>query len=94
MLEEHRSLPLVGKCCPMNEIFMKDENGNSVCVPYNDSSAVFFSPFFSEFNQSGVLVPGDERKKFVAVMGIPCRFRKYVSRGLARIRIPRRSDLF
>ncbi|EZA62452.1 G-protein coupled receptor Mth2, partial [Ooceraea biroi] len=76
--KEDRTLPLVGKCCPVNEIFVKDANGKSTCLPSNDSSTVFFSPFFSEFNRSGVLVPGDEKEKFVAVVGIPCRYQKYM----------------
>jgi len=70
----------MGKCCPVNETFIKDANGKSICVPSNDSSTVLFSPLFSDFNESGVLVPGDEKEKFVAVVGIPCRYRKYVSR--------------
>jgi len=68
----------------MNEIFTKDANGKSICVPSNDSSTVLFSPLFSDFNESGVLVPGKEEEKFVAVVGIPCRYRKYVSRDRAR----------
>ncbi|XP_067215970.1 G-protein coupled receptor Mth2-like isoform X2 [Linepithema humile] len=36
-----------------------------------------FSPFFSDFNRSGVLVPGDMYREFVAVIGNPCK-RKYM----------------
>ncbi|KAH0952788.1 hypothetical protein HN011_011795 [Eciton burchellii] len=76
--EEDKDLPLVGKCCPAKETFTKDANGKSICVPSNDSSTLLFSPLFSDFNESGVLVPGDEKEKFVAVVGIPCRYRKYM----------------
>lgn len=77
--EEYKSLPLVGKCCPVNEVLTKDAAGNSVCVPTNDSSTVYFSPIFSDFNRTGVLVPGDEFKEFVAIVGSSCQYRKYVA---------------
>lgn len=66
----------MGKCCSVNEILVKGADGN-VCIPSNDTSIVYFSPFFSDFNRTGVLVPGDEIKKFVAIVGSPCD-EKYV----------------
>lgn len=81
MPEEGRGLPLVGKCCAMDEVFAKNAKGKSMCLSSWNESSTVFSPLFSDFNQSGVLVPGDEKEKFVAVVGIPCRYRKYVSRN-------------
>ncbi|GAB1866737.1 G-protein coupled receptor Mth2 [Camponotus japonicus] len=75
--EEYRSLPLVGKCCPVNEVLVKSADEPTKCVPSNDSSTLYFSPFFSEFNRTGVLVPGDEYPKFAAIVGSPCD-RKYL----------------
>lgn len=77
MSEEYKQLPLVGKCCPINEVLVKDSGGNSVCVFANDSS-MYFSPFFSDFNRTGVLVPGDQREKLVAIVGSPCQYRRYM----------------
>ncbi|XP_071641333.1 G-protein coupled receptor Mth2 [Temnothorax longispinosus] len=68
--EEHKSLPLAGKCCPISEVLAKDRNKNTVCASSNDT--VYFSPFFSNFNRTGALVPGDEYKTFVAIVGNPC----------------------
>ncbi|XP_011263040.1 G-protein coupled receptor Mth2 isoform X1 [Camponotus floridanus] len=65
--EEYRNLPLVGKCCPVNEVLERSAN-ESKCVP----STLYFSPLFSEFNHTGVLVPGDESSEFVAIVGSPC----------------------
>ncbi|XP_011863582.1 PREDICTED: G-protein coupled receptor Mth2-like [Vollenhovia emeryi] len=69
--EEYRQLPLVGKCCSIGEVIVKDTDGGTVCVSSNDTT-VYFSPFFSDFNRTGALVPGDEYKTFVAIVGNPC----------------------
>ncbi|XP_020293030.1 probable G-protein coupled receptor Mth-like 10 [Pseudomyrmex gracilis] len=74
--EEYKRLPVVAKCCSVNEQLAKDSNGNTVCASSNDSTA-YFSPFFSDFNRTGILLPGDESKEFVAVVGSPCN-RKYM----------------
>lgn len=71
--DEYRELPLVGKCCPVNEVLVKSAGGDTKCVSSNDSSStVYFSPLFSAFNRTGVLVPGDEFPEFVAFVGSPC----------------------
>ncbi|XP_011169446.1 G-protein coupled receptor Mth2 [Solenopsis invicta] len=75
--EEYRHLPLVGKCCSLGEVLAKDTDGNTVCAASNDSSAMYFSPFFCDFNETGALVPGDEYKTFAAIVGNPCD-RKYM----------------
>lgn len=73
--EEYKELvigkPLVGKCCPVNEILVRDGN-DTVCVSSNNST-MYFSPLFSHFNHTGVFVPGDEYREFVAIIGSPCR---------------------
>ncbi|KAL6260627.1 hypothetical protein P5V15_008147 [Pogonomyrmex californicus] len=69
--EEYQHLPLAAKCCPVNEVLIKDAANNSICAPAKDSS-MHFSPLFSDFNRTGVLIPGDEIKTFVAVVGSPC----------------------
>ena len=74
MPEEYRRLPLVGKCCSIDEVLIKDTHGNAVCVSSNDSST-YFSPLFSDFNHTGALVPGDEYKTFTALVGNPCNQR-------------------
>jgi len=78
--EKYRHLPLVGKCCSINEVLVKEGNkmnGNTICVSSNDSSKEYFSPSFSDFNRTGALIPGDEHKTFVAIVGNPCNL-KYV----------------
>ncbi|KAK2586243.1 hypothetical protein KPH14_001500 [Odynerus spinipes] len=75
--EEYANLPVVGKCCSVNEILVKDEYYGTVCVPSSNSS-IIFSPLFSEFNSSGLLIPGDEHDRFVAVVGNPCRYKRYL----------------
>ncbi|XP_029660855.1 G-protein coupled receptor Mth2-like isoform X1 [Formica exsecta] len=75
--EEYGQLPLVGKCCPVNEVLAKSEDGPPKCVSSNDSLTEYFSPFFSQYNLTGVLVPGDEYPHFVAIVGSPCD-RKYM----------------
>lgn len=67
-----KNLPLVGKCCPVNEVLVRSANEPTKCVPSNDSSTSYFSPLFSAFNRTGVLVPGDEVSEFVAIVGSPC----------------------
>lgn len=78
ILEQYKDLPLVGKCCPENHVLMKDGTEIAVCAPSNSSYSAVFSPLFSDFNKTGVLVPGDEREKFVALIGDPCKYGRYV----------------
>jgi len=74
MPEEYKHLPLVGKCCAIDEVLIKDTHGNTVCAPSNDSST-YFSPLFSDFNHTGALVPGDKYETFTALVGNPCNQR-------------------
>lgn len=92
MPEEYQDLPFVAKCCPLNEILVKGAGPTSLCVSSNDSSTMRFSPLFSTFNRTGMLVPGDEQERFVAVVGIPCQHRKYVLIGITRERFVTRPD--
>ncbi|EFN84056.1 G-protein coupled receptor Mth2 [Harpegnathos saltator] len=74
----YEGLPLVGKCCFLDESLVKDAAGKSLCVPSNDSSTEHFSPYFSKFNQTGMLLPGKKYDQFVAIVGIPCQYKKYL----------------
>ena len=80
--EEYRNLPLVGKCCPLGQILRKNENTKAFCVASNftdfkpTTSFKVFSPLFSNFNNTGFVAPGDERKQFVAVIGDPCQYQR------------------
>lgn len=75
MTMELSLLPMVAKCCDLGQVLSKNVQGESACVTWdwNDTSVPYFSPFFSEFNRSGLTAPGDKKKKFVAVVGNPCR---------------------
>ncbi|KZC10681.1 G-protein coupled receptor Mth2 [Dufourea novaeangliae] len=37
-----------------------------------------FSPLFSNFNRTGVEFPGDKQNTFVAIIGDPCKYKKYI----------------
>ncbi|XP_015179479.1 PREDICTED: G-protein coupled receptor Mth2-like [Polistes dominula] len=77
--EEYRTLPLVAKCCPVNEILIRDEEQSSKCVSsHNYSYESIFSPLFCDFNSSGILIPGDEHDHFVAIIGEPCQYDRYL----------------
>ncbi|KAG7209000.1 hypothetical protein KM043_015167 [Ampulex compressa] len=76
--EEYRGFPLVAKCCPENEVLLKDESGAAVCASGNFTDEEIFSPLFSSFNKSGVMIPGDEHERFVALVGDPCRYKRYM----------------
>ncbi|XP_046427707.1 G-protein coupled receptor Mth2-like isoform X2 [Neodiprion fabricii] len=75
------SWPLVGKCCPVGQLyrFNDDDNpGENRCEDPRPNEKNEYSPFFSDFNHSGLLVPGLNQPQFVAVIGIPCRYGKYI----------------
>ncbi|XP_015597317.1 G-protein coupled receptor Mth2 isoform X2 [Cephus cinctus] len=37
-----------------------------------------FSPYFNDFNRTGLLDPGHKKDKFVALVGDPCQYGKYI----------------
>lgn len=75
--EEYKNLSVVGKCCPLGEVLVKNGTQNSVC--YLDSSmAENFSPVFYGFNAFGYETPGEVRSSFVAIIGDPCKYKKYI----------------
>ncbi|KOC58935.1 G-protein coupled receptor Mth2, partial [Habropoda laboriosa] len=72
--EKYENLPVVGKCCALNEVFVK--NGTpAVCSTSNSSIAGTFLPLFHGFNSSGYEVPGDKESVFVAITGNPCEYK-------------------
>ncbi|XP_043273805.1 G-protein coupled receptor Mth2-like [Venturia canescens] len=81
----YRTLPRVGKCCAIDEVLVKDGNEDSKCVSIasrlrstDDNDSDVFSPLFSDFNQTGALAPGDKYDRFLAIVGDPCRFKRYM----------------
>ncbi|XP_015110799.1 G-protein coupled receptor Mth2 [Diachasma alloeum] len=76
---QYRGLPVVQKCCPVGEVLTKDDTGRTVCLNASLTlDSTIFSPYFSDFNRTGVLAPGDEKSQFVAIIGDPCQFKKYM----------------
>ncbi|XP_034182558.2 G-protein coupled receptor Mth2 [Osmia lignaria lignaria] len=72
--EKYKNLPLVGKCCPEGEVLMKQKG----CMTVDPSTIHTFSPLFSKFNKSGCEVPGKKQNTFVAIVGNPCKYKKYI----------------
>lgn len=72
--EEYKNLSVVGKCCPLGEVLIKSGTQSSVC----DFSLENFSPIFYGFNAFGYEVPGEVRSSFVAIIGDPCKYKKWV----------------
>lgn len=78
---EYLRLPVVGKCCKLNEILVKNQsNKEAACIYSNSSRIEHFSPYFHEFNETGLLVPSTEENEFVTIIGDPCRFGRYIIR--------------
>ncbi|XP_066595523.1 G-protein coupled receptor Mth2-like [Prorops nasuta] len=73
--DQYKNLPLVAKCCSLNEVLVKGATG-TICLESNSTTA--FSPLFSDFNKTGVLTPGDEKHIFVAIIGDPCNNKRYM----------------
>ncbi|XP_046820460.1 G-protein coupled receptor Mth2-like [Vespa crabro] len=73
--EDYKDLPLVGKCCPTNRILILNKDQNRKCIPSNTSELIFSPPFY-EYNSSGIWLPGNERKRFVALVGEPCHTKR------------------
>ncbi|XP_046744479.1 G-protein coupled receptor Mth2-like [Diprion similis] len=77
----NKSWPLVGKCCPLGQLYRinSDDNpANNRCEDPRPNEKFEYTPLFSDFNQSGLLVPGLSQPQFIAVIGIPCRYGKYI----------------
>lgn len=77
-LDEYENLPVVGKCCPIGEAFVINVTGKTVCAVTNPFISENFSPIFYNFNDSGYQVPGEVRSPFVAIIGNPCKYKKWV----------------
>ncbi|KAL2720895.1 G-protein coupled receptor Mth2-like isoform X1 [Vespula squamosa] len=74
---EYKNLPFVGKCCPTDQTLIISKDQSSKCVPSNRSELIF-SPPFCEYNSSGIWISGDERERFVALVGDPCHYNRYL----------------
>lgn len=73
---------VVGKCCPVGQVFHEsdDEEANSTdnsCRDPLPNEKFEYSPIFSPFNESGMLVPGEPHPQFVAVVGNPCQHGRF-----------------
>lgn len=73
---EYQHLPKVGKCCPIGEVMAKNELGVAKCTFLDFKNRPNYSPYFSDFNKSGALVPGNKKDKFVAIIGDPCQHKR------------------
>lgn len=80
--EEYKKLPLVGKCCPLGEILILNDNHKAFCSTINSTGSLsrnnVFSPLFSEFNETGFEAPGDRQTLFAAYIGDPCDYNRYM----------------
>lgn len=76
-LDEYKNLPVVGKCCPIGEVFVRNVTGKAVCTVMDPFSIENFSPIFYNFNDSGYSF-GKVRSTFVAIIGNPCKYKKYI----------------
>ena len=76
--EEYKDLPLVGKCCAKGEILVKNGTQPAKCATPDNPIEGIFSPLFSEFNSSGCSLPGDPQASFVAIIGVPCKYGRYI----------------
>lgn len=74
--ERYKNLPVVGKCCPLGEVLVKNGT-DAICVP-NSFTIGNFSPIFYDFNASGYEVPGAARSLFVVIVGDPCKYKRYI----------------
>lgn len=68
---------MVGKCCPIGEVFVRNVTGKAVCTVMDPFSIENFSPIFYNFNDSGYSF-GKVRSTFVAIIGNPCKYKKWV----------------
>ncbi|KAK0098992.1 hypothetical protein PV326_010968 [Microctonus aethiopoides] len=77
--DEYRNLSKVGKCCRVGEMMKKNVNGIGECVPINLTTLdTAFSPYFNEFNMSGINAIGQQKDIFVAMIGDPCEYKRYM----------------
>nr|XP_033323120.1 G-protein coupled receptor Mth2-like isoform X1 [Megalopta genalis]XP_033323121.1 G-protein coupled receptor Mth2-like isoform X2 [Megalopta genalis]XP_033323122.1 G-protein coupled receptor Mth2-like isoform X2 [Megalopta genalis] len=76
--EEYKNLPLVSKCCPDGEVFIKNGTNTAACGVIHSTTEYNFSPIFYNFNKSGYEIPGDEHSTFVAITGDPCKYKRYM----------------
>ncbi|XP_031787575.1 G-protein coupled receptor Mth2 isoform X2 [Nasonia vitripennis] len=77
---EYIKLPLVAKCCKLNQVLAKNESSEeeATCTYSNSTENEQFLPLFDEFNATGLMLPHSVQKEFVAVVGDPCRHKRYM----------------
>ncbi|CAL7947043.1 unnamed protein product [Xylocopa violacea] len=76
--EKYKDLPVVAKCCEVDEVLVKNDTHGAICRAANYSVVEYFSPLFHDFNNSGFTVPGDKHTSFVAIVGNPCKYSRYI----------------
>ncbi|XP_076660194.1 G-protein coupled receptor Mth2 [Halictus rubicundus] len=76
--EEYKGLPFVGKCCPNGQIFVKNGTLDAVCTVSDATIEHSFTPLFHNFNKTGFEIPGEKQSAFVALVGDPCKFKRYM----------------
>lgn len=77
-LDEYKNLPVVGKCCPVGEVFVINVTGKAVCTVMDSFIIENFSPIFHDFNGTGYVFSGQVESPFVAIIGNPCEYKKYI----------------
>lgn len=75
-LDEYKNLPVVGKCCPVGEVFVINVTGKAVCTVMDSFIMENFSPIFHDFNGTGYILSGQVESPFVAIIGNPCEYKK------------------
>ncbi|OAD62804.1 G-protein coupled receptor Mth2 [Eufriesea mexicana] len=76
--DEYRNLSAVGKCCSVGEVLVYREFQGGVCTSENVSIAENFSPSFHFANASGYDHYGYHHDRFVAIVGNPCKYGRYI----------------
>lgn len=76
--DEYKDLPVVGKCCAKGEVLAKNGSRQARCTALDVAADQSFSPLFSNFNRSGFELPGEKRSAFVAIIGDPCKYGRYI----------------
>ncbi|XP_012258961.2 G-protein coupled receptor Mth2-like isoform X1 [Athalia rosae] len=67
---------IVGKCCPIGQILQpKNDGGPAQCEIPN--TKVVFSPFFTKYNETGMILPPKTSAQFIAIVGNPCKYERY-----------------
>ncbi|KAI4500087.1 hypothetical protein M0802_004957 [Mischocyttarus mexicanus] len=71
--KEYKDLPIVAKCCSMDQIIIRDKEKGAICVSTN-SSVQWFTPNFFERYLNSNWTSVKQGTNFVAIVGNPCNY--------------------